>query len=56
MFNNKFIVLPCLNHLSDKGEFSGISHDKKDLTHMGGQNNITRPNNIMRLILLVVAV
>ena len=29
MFNNKFIILPCLNHISKKGNVSRISHHKK---------------------------
>ena len=41
MYNNKFIVLPCLDHLSVKGKLSGIRHDEKDLKQGGGQHDIT---------------
>ena len=42
------IMLPCLNHLNDRGMV-----DKKDLKQGVGQNDIMRQNNITRVILQV---
>ena len=36
MFNNNFIVLPCLHHFRNKGKCSGMGHAKTDLEHATG--------------------